>query len=321
MMTLQYDGPACVCRVGAPSCIYLLSADDALVELFKTVWPDEDISFHVFTEGRFAIESLFTDPPELLIIDEGLPDVSAPELTSLVKSENVYRQVPVLLCVRGDLSCSKVDFSTVEVDEFICEPYTRAEIAARICLTLNRASRALDANPLSKLPGNTSIISRIQSIIGGREDFALAYVDLDSFKPFNDKYGFARGDEVLMMTSRIIVNTIRSFPGIQSFVGHVGGDDFVFIVPADVAAPACKRIIQNFDSIIPHFYDEEDRERGAIRSKDRDGNVRDFPLMGISIAVVVNEEGRLHHYGEASLLAMQLKKKAKSHTGSIYVLG
>ena len=155
------------------------------------------------------------------------------------------------------------NWNKVEVDDFLVRPFNPSEVRDRINLTLCRAMRALDANPLSKLPGNTSIIQRIQQLIDNREDFALAYCDLDYFKSYNDKYGFSRGDEILMMTARLIVNTIRSYQGVMSFVGHVGGDDFVFILPPDKVEEACKRIIKAFDDIVPHFYDPDDRKRGG----------------------------------------------------------
>jgi len=193
-------------------------------------------------------------------------------------------------------------------------------LRARVALALARASRSLDANPLNKLPGNTSIIGRIQDLIDHRVDFALAYADLDYFKSFNDKYGFSRGDEVLMMTARIIVNTVRAIGGPKAFVGHVGGDDFVFILTPDRVEDACRAVVRSFDDIVPHFYDAADREHGYIQSVDREGNHRAFPLMALSIAVIFNRDGRLKHYGEASQLAMNLKKKAKENPKSCYVL-
>jgi len=108
--------------------------------------------------------------------------------------------------------------------------------------------------------------------------------------------------------------------GSNTFVGHVGGDDFVFIVPPDKAEGACQLVIDNFDSIVPNFYDQEDRMRGAIHSVDRRGNRQVFPLMAISLAVVFNRDGKLSHFGEASQIAMNLKKEAKKNPKSCYVL-
>jgi len=298
----------------------LLSPDPELAALFKSLWDTKDVEWTVIGQGRRAMEVIFNEPPDILVVDNRLEDIPSLEVASIVKSENVYRQLPVILCLdREDLDKSW-NWNEIEADDFLVRPFSPREARERVHLTLCRASRAMDANPLTKLPGNTSIISRIQDLIDRKDDFALAYCDLDHFKSFNDKYGFSRGDEVLMMSARVIVNTIRSFPGIKSFVGHVGGDDYVFIVPAEIAEEACKRVVAAFDDIVPHFYDAEDRERECIISTDRQGEVRTFPLMAVSIAVVFNTGGRLKHYGEASAIAMGLKKKAKENPKSSYVL-
>jgi len=308
------------CRLSRPQNVYLLSADSGLKDALETLWDDSQLKVTHFERGRGAIEVLFNELPDLLIVDHDLPDMPGLDVVNLVKSENVYRQLPVILVIREESLLTGADWCSAEVDDIIVLPSSPARLKARLFLTLARASRAFDANPLSKLPGNTSIIQRIQEMIDRREDFALAYADLDYFKSFNDKYGFSRGDEVLMMSARIIVNTIRGFTGVRSFVGHVGGDDFVFILPPDRVELACQRIVENFDSIVPHFYDEDDRAKGFIQSTDREGNMRTFPLMAISIAVVFNIDGRLKHYGEASQIAMTLKKKAKENPKSNYVL-
>jgi diguanylate cyclase (GGDEF)-like protein len=308
------------CRLPRPQKVYLLSADSVLKKTLSELWDDGQLEIVHFDRGRGAIEVLFNELPDLLIVDHDLPDMPGLDLVNLVKSENVYRQLPVILVIREESLLKGADWCFAEVDDLIILPSSPARVKARVFLTITRASRAFDANPLSKLPGNTSIIQRIQEMIDREEDFALAYADLDYFKSFNDKYGFSRGDEILMMTARVIVNTIRGFSEIRSFVGHIGGDDFVFILPPDKVELACQRVVENFDSIVPHFYDEDDRAKGYIQSTDREGNMRTFPLMAISIAVVFNVGGRLKHYGEASQIAMTLKKKAKENPKSSYVL-
>ncbi|MDO9083877.1 MAG: diguanylate cyclase [Humidesulfovibrio sp.] len=298
----------------------LLSPDPELAELFRSLWDPAEVEWTVIERGRRAMEIIFNEPPDVLVVDNRLADIKSSEVATIVKSENVYRQLPVILCLDPDDLEQPWNWNEIEADDFLVRPFSPTQARERVHLTLCRASRAMDANPLSKLPGNTSIIQHIQDLIERQDNFALAYCDLDYFKSFNDKYGFSRGDEVLMMTARVIVNTIRSFTGIKSFVGHVGGDDFVFIVPASLAEEACKRVLEAFDGIVPNFYDEADRDRGAIISTDRQGEVRTFPLMALSIAVVFNTRGRLKHYGEASAIAMGLKKKAKENVKSCYVL-
>ena len=308
------------CLFTRPQKIMVLSLGEELAALFAAAFSPAEIEVTALARGRGAVETLFIDPPDLLVVDAALADIPGLELVAMVKSENVYRQLPVAFVMDESALAEDIDWCAAEVDELLTRPLTAAMLRARISLTLARASRSLDANPLTKLPGNTSIIGRIQERIDRKEDFALAYADLDYFKSFNDKYGFSRGDEVLMMTARIIVNTVRAVGGAKAFVGHVGGDDFVFILPVDQVEAACQAVVRSFDDIVPHFYDADDRERGFIQSVDREGNRRTFPLMAISIAVVFNRDGRLTHYGEASQMAMTLKKKAKENPRSCYVL-
>ncbi len=331
-----------------PRC-WLVTADGCLAATVRALWsgegdaagqrpaPARPMDWRVFDNGRAVLEQFFLDPPDLLLVSAALPDMSGVSLIQLVKGENVYRQVATVLAMDVP-GVAGMDWQGVEADDFMVLPATPApaegmgcmplppplatELSARIELALTRAGRALDASPLTRLPGNTSIIKFIQGLIDRRMDFALAYADLDNFKAFNDKYGFSRGDEVLMLTARLLATTVREVRGQPAFVGHVGGDDFVFVTPVDEAEDACRRVVGSFDAIVPGFYDADDRTRGAIVAHDRQGQVRSFPLMAVSIAVVCNRPGAglsLAHYGEASYRASQVKKLAKDRTGSCYV--
>ncbi|MEF2144408.1 MAG: GGDEF domain-containing response regulator [Desulfovibrionaceae bacterium] len=303
--------------------IFVVTDDDSLIELLNGLWWPGCMEFLHFHRASEALDLLFENPPDMLVADQRLPDMTGAQLANLVKAENVYRQLPVILCLDQEDMQYPWDWNEVEVDDFLFRPFLSAEARDRINLALLRALRALDANPLSKLPGNTSIIQRTQDLVDRKENFALGYVDLDHFKSFNDKYGFSRGDEILMMTARLIVNTVRDVVRNKqelSFVGHVGGDDFVFIVAADRAEQVCKRIVTAFDAIVRGFYDQDDRKAGGIRSTDRQGIMREFPFMAVSIAVVLNTDGKIRHAGEVAASAAGLKKKAKEQPGSSYVI-
>ncbi len=308
---MEAVGPFKACFVGE---------NGTVRDMLRQVWTGDVAEWTFFNTGREAAGVLLTSPPDILICLAALSDMSGLEVARLLKGENVYAQVPVILCFTEEEAAAEQDWAGMEADDFLILPCPLELMRARLDMARNRAARTLDANPLTRLPGNTSIIRHTQGLIDLCRDFALAYCDLDYFKPFNDKYGFSRGDEVLMMTSRILLNTVHSMGLPFSFVGHVGGDDFVFIVPPDSAETACRKLIAAFDGIVPYFYDEEDRQRGGIISTDRQGVLRAFPLMAISIAVVFNRGGSINHYGEASHMAMNLKKLAKENPLSSYVL-
>lgn len=289
-------------------------------QALREVWGPDTANWTFFATGREAAGVLLTSPPDILLCSLTLPDMSGLAVARLLKEENVYSQVPVVMCLSDGEAKAFEDWHELVADDFFIFPSPLSVIRARLDLALGRATRTLDANPLTRLPGNTSIIRHTQGLIDKNQNFALGYCDLDYFKPFNDKYGFARGDEVLMMTSRIILNSVHDLALPFSFVGHVGGDDYVFIVPVEAAEPVCKKILAAFDAIIPRFYDDEDLAKSCIISIDRQNNVCTFPLMAISVAVVFNRNGSLKHYGEASSLAMGLKKVAKKSVASSYAL-
>ena len=288
--------------------------------MLKDLWPQTMVRWLFFASGREAAGALLAFPPHLLICSLTLPDgMSGFDIAKILKDENVYSQIPVVLCLTPEEMEAERNWSDLAVDDFFEFPSPVPKIKARLEMVRNRAVRTLDANPLTHLPGNTSIIRCTQGFIEQHKDFAFGYCDLDYFKPFNDAYGFSRGDEVLMMTARVIFNSIQALALPFSFVGHIGGDDFVFIVPVDAAEVACEKIIATFDDIVPRFYDDEDRQNRCIVSIDRKNKPCSFPLMGLSIAVVFNREGSISHYAEASNIAMSLKKKAKMNSSSTYV--
>ena len=149
--------------------------------------------------------------------------------------------------------------------------------------------------------------------------FAVCYADLDHFKEFNDRYGYNHGDSVIYLTSRILRDVVRSLAP-SGFVGHIGGDDFIFNVPLDRLEACCDEVIQLFDELIPYQYTEEDRKAGYFLGKDRRGTVHRIPLMTLSIGVVTNLIQKFSHTAQVSELAAEMKLYAKTLPGSVYVV-
>ena len=305
---------------GHPLHIFLLAQDEELVASFQGLWPTDQISWTVFSDGQSALEQVFSEPPDMVIAEQFLSGLNGIDVLRLMKEENVYRQICAILLVRHADLAALPSAACLDVDELIILPASDDMLRMRTELALHRTGVALDANPLTRLPGNTSIIHTIQRLIANGADFALAYADMDNFKPYNDKYGFSRGDEMLLMAARLIVNTVNAQQCEPSFVGHIGGDDFVFILPLDVMEDACKRLISDFDAIVPSFYDPVDRAHGYILAHDRQGREVHFPILSISIAVARNTNARYTHYAQLSHVTGQVKKAAKAISGSSYVI-
>lgn len=266
-----------------------------------------------------AIDTIYSEPPDLVIIDHSLGAERGYHLCRRIKSDTVFGHLPVILLLDAASRNADINWEKTPADDYFRKPLDPKETQSRISLAFARATRVGDANPLTRLPGNHSIMKEIQGQIDSGRPFAIGYVDLDYFKSYNDKYGFVRGDEILKMTARLLTNAIRKLDSPEAFVGHIGGDDFVFIVSPEQLDGACTEVIRNFDLLIGNFYDEEDRICGYIDSTNRKGENERFPIISLSIAVVTNEYRPIKHIGEVSAIAAQVKKRVKSMEGSKYL--
>jgi len=178
----------------------------------------------------------------------------------------------------------------------------------------------LDASPLTRLPGGIAIENVLKKRLDSNLPIAFCVLDLDNFKSFNDRYGYANGSEVIKETARIIENAVKAKGTADDFIGHVGGDDFVVITTPDRMRETSSEIIAQFDARIPSFYSAEDRACGHIIGKTRQGIEMQFPLMTISIAIVTNERRVLSNPLEASEIAAELKDYAKTIPKSVFVV-
>jgi len=170
------------------------------------------------------------------------------------------------------------------------------------------------ANPLTGLPGNISIAQETDQRLQNGEEIAVVYSDLDNFKAYNDKYGFTRGDDVILYTRDCFIEAAKSFKDDKIFIGHEGGDDFVVVVPFTLWESTCKGITSLFDHDITQFYNETDAKNGYIDSISRQGERMRFAIMTISLAVVSNHFRKFNSHVELISVAAEMKKVAKRIT-------
>lgn len=179
---------------------------------------------------------------------------------------------------------------------------------------------SLDASPLTRLPGNIAIERVLNKRLQSGEPFAVCYADLDNFKAYNDRYGYIKASEVIKLTAELIHETVREVAEANAFVGHVGGDDFVMVLASEQAAPVCEAVITRFDEFIRRHYSAQDLEKGAIEGVDRYGVSRTFPIMSISIAVVICRSGEFGSAMEIAKTAADIKDLLKKAPGSTYLI-
>ncbi len=219
--------------------------------------------------------------------------------------------------LKGQLG-QKVTIYTGDEIEELAETFNQMSVALK-----QMKERAEDANPLTQLPGNHGIYHEVQKRIYEKQKFVFFHTDLDRFKIFNDRYGLARGDEVIKKTAKILRDAVKEKGGDGGFLGHQGGDDFVIITKPLRAQAVAEAVIAKFDGIVRSVYRKEDYERGYILEQDRrsateSGSLVKFPLMAISLAGVSNIKHDFTDYFDLLTRAVDVKKKVKGIAGSCY---
>lgn len=271
--------------------------------------------------GTQGIQTATTEQPHLIILDVMLPDMRGWDVLRALKQHPRTANIPVIFLSALDDPDDRVTGLGLGADDYVGKPFAVKELLARVRTQLRHAEEHL-LSELTALPGNTQIQRALrQALKDPRRDLYVLYVDLDNFKSFNDAYGFLRGNEMIKLTAGILRETITSGNS-ESFLGHIGGDDFVAVVRTDEdeIEQLCASIITLFDGQVPLLYDPQDRERGYVVATDRQNAQHRFPLVTISIAVVTNRKREIPDEWDASAIAAQLKKQAKLTGRSSYFI-
>lgn len=264
-----------------------------------------------------VLESVFDQVPHLIVIDEDFHDGQGRKIARALKEDMVLRYIPVLLLAAD--SVFYVSRESEMIDAYVPKARIQKDLLLSARAILQQNQHELDLNPLTSLPGNRSSMLRIERAIRSKEPFTVCCVDLASLAVFNRAYGDARGDEVIIRLAHIIREALQYQGAPDDFVGHLGGDDLVVVTRPGVAETLSETVIQNFDAIIPSFYDTHDREQGYLVQRNKEGAPTQYPVMSVSIAIVHNERRPRYRLPQISRIAGNLKKYMKALPGSCYI--
>lgn len=300
----------------------LLVADDDpfIARLLEIELRAAGYDVRVASDGVEAFELAQERSPDLVLADVMMPNMDGFELTRRLRQDPRTATVSIIMLTARGLSADKLEGFAIGADDYIVKPFDTPELLARIRGVLRRAKEMRAQSPLTGLPGNVRIEEEIDGLVERGEDFALLYADLDHFKAYNDHYGFMRGDQAIQTTAGLIEEVARDVTGGDAFIGHVGGDDFVLIVPPDKATDVAEAIVVRFDQEVPALYDPDDRERGFVEVANRRGELQRFPLLSISIGVASTEKRAYAHYAEAVAIATEMKAYTKATAGSSWAI-
>jgi len=300
--------------------ILVVDDDESIRSLFQFKLKKEGYDVVTAANGKEGLEKIFNIKPDLILLDLDMPHMNGDEVCRKTRENVLFAYLPIIILTGSRKIEDKIRLLEFGADDYILKPCDLTDVSARIKSHIKRVERTLDANPLTRIPGNTSIMAEIEKRIKSNKDFSVLYIDLNQFKVYNDRYGFHKGDEIIRYTGIVLIEGIKERGNTEDFIGHIGGDDFVIITTSDTDEPICIYITQKFDENIRNFYDEIDRARGYVVGKTRQGEEKQFPIMSIAIGGVNNRQRTFEHIGKVVTLATEMKQYAKTLGGSRYAI-
>ena len=299
--------------------IYIIDDDDSSIVIFRELFKnDKDFKFiSVKTE---QIDIALKNIPSLIVINEDAIDRDVVDLCRKIRKDEDNTITPVIVVSSKSNKEHRVRILQESIEYFIKKPVDEQYLY----YTVKNLNRLLSSNrrisPLTGLPGNVQIHAELKKRIVKKESFSVLYLDLDNFKAYNDVYGFLKGDEIIEFTAETILKCIHNSEFNDTFVGHIGGDDFVAIIPGTECEDTCQSILAYFENHVNRYFTEDDLEKGYIEVANRKGIMEQFPLTSLSIGVVVADPGRFHNILEIGEVGAQVKHAAKSVMGSSYAI-
>ena len=258
--------------------------------------------------------------PSLVVVDADSAGAQGLDACRRLKVDPYTAIVPLVAVTGRHVTERVMEWFSAGADEVVTPLFESSEQSGRLDALVTRTQRDVAVNPSTRLPGTTEIEREIRRRMEAGERFAVCYADLDHFKEYNDRYSYYDGDRVIYLVSRILHDVVKGMIERRGFVGHIGGDDFIFIIPVDDISAVCTEVLSVFDTLIPFQYNEQDRRAGYYFGKDRRGQLHRVPLMTLSIGIVTNEHRKFAHPAQVSELATEMKSYAKTQPGSVFVV-
>lgn len=302
----------------------ILIADDEFTihSLCRRIFTAPEYSLVSVFNGEDALDVAIREKPDLILLDLTMPQVTGEVVLRRLRENFSTQRTPVVI-VSGDADVTrKVSGLEAGANDYVTKPFNVDELRARVRSILDRHENELSANPLTGLPGSPAIQKQVSRRVESGEPFALLYIDIDNFKAINDVYGYLKGDEVIGFVSSLLIYLQGSRPSSNDFVGHIGGDDFVYLCAVQDWELVARRLTEEFDARIPSFYGVEERRRGFITCQNRKGESEQFRIASLSVAVVTNERITYGHYAEVIKTASEIKKFLKTRpdrSGSLFM--
>ncbi|NLN66273.1 MAG: response regulator [Clostridiaceae bacterium] len=299
--------------------ILVIDDTELTQRMIRDILVKEGYEVYSAYSGEEGLDMVVTVKPDLIFLDIIMPGMSGFDVCRILRADDSNILTPIIMLTAQVSEDDKLIGLEMGADDYIIKPFNNRELLSRVRNTLIRIDRNRCANPLTGLSGNIEIQSELNHRLANRFPIEVIYCDLDNFKAFNDVYGFAKGDSAIRLTADIIRDAVHQAGTRDDFIGHIGGDDFLIITAPERGEDICRIIIEDFDRKIVFLYNETDIKNKYIVTKDRLGQIKKFPIMSISLAIITNESVQYENALQIAQAAAEVKKFVKSMPGSNYL--
>lgn len=299
--------------------IYIIDDEEELIEQMQEMFKEEK-EYRLKRVQSQKVDEALKDIPSVIIINENGINNDVIKLCEKIRNNEDNCITPVLVIAEEKSKEHRLAILKLNIEYYIKKPIDKDYLYYTIKNIVRLMYINRRVSPLTGLPGNVQIQTEMKKKLLGKEEFAILYFDLDNFKAYNDLYGFTKGDEIIKFTARTIARNIHKTNCDYSFLGHIGGDDFIAIVTNTDYENLCQNVISEFDINVLEFFTKEDAQRGYVEVANRKGIMEQFPLTSISIGVVIVDQDRFKNTLEIGEVGAQVKHLAKTVMGSTYLI-
>jgi len=300
--------------------VLIVEDDESTREIVRHVLDAAGFECRLAHDGEEGVRLALEYRPDVILMDLSMPKLSGLEVLAEIRRDYRARSTPVILLTANGHVDSVVEHLGAGADDYLVKPVAPPELVARVKLAIQRATMLRDLNALTGLPGNAAILREMSVRLAAGRDLACMHADVDAFKAFNDRYGFARGDQAIRATADALLDALDAAPNPEHFAGHIGGDDFLVLTAPELAEPLARDFIARFDQAVPQLYDPVERDQGWVEVWDRRRQRHRAPLMSISIGIARTDTHELESAVAVAAIAGEMKSVAKLQTGSAVAL-
>jgi DNA-binding response OmpR family regulator len=297
---------------GTPT-VLIVDDDRALCGVLAARLGDAGLRTELAHDGPTALDRAVTLRPQLVVLDLGLPELTGDQVFDRLKADQRTRYTPVIFLTASARSTDKVRRLLAGADDYVTKPFDLDEFAARVHAAIRRARTLGGLNPLSGLPGNSAIYEEMTARLRRGERFACLYCDIDHFKSFNDRYGFTRGDTLIIALADAIFGAVAA-AGSDAFLGHIGGDDFTVLCDEAVAEAVADGIVDRFAARSRELHDAGDLAAGGYEAPDRRGLRTRWGLASVSVGIAIADPAAIPSAAALAERAAEMKAVAKRGT-------